>query len=329
MMTKENSIVDAKNRYIELCESETTIPIFSRPWWLDCVSGEYNWGVCLVEKDGEVVASMPYMLKKRLGFNLCTMPLLTHTLGPWIRLSKSKYTNQLSQQKKLMNQLIDQLPEYDYFLQNWHYSQTNYLAFFWKGFQQRTKYTYVIEDLTDLDRVWSGFQSKIKNDIRKARERFKLVIDENLTIDDFIYLNKQVFQRKNITPPYSDEFIISMDQACNENNASKMFIAVDEKGRKHAAVYIIWDHNSAYYILGGGDPELRNSGAGSLCMWEAIKFASMVSRKFDFEGSMIETVESFFRAFGATQKPYFSISHTPSVLLRLRAAWDLVKSRII
>lgn len=55
---------------------------------------------------------------------------------------------------------------------------------------------------------------------------------------------------------------------------------------------------------------LRNSGATSLLMWEAIKFASTVSKKFDLEGSMLEPVERFFRGFGTVQKPYFTISKT-------------------
>jgi hypothetical protein len=47
-------------------------------------------------------------------------------------------------------------------------------------------------------------------------------------------------------------------------------------------------------------------------MWEAIKFASTVTKRFDFEGSMIEPVERFFRAFGAKQTPYFALTHRPS-----------------
>lgn len=45
-------------------------------------------------------------------------------------------------------------------------------------------------------------------------------------------------------------------------------------------------------------------------IWEAIKFASTVSKKFDLEGSMLEPVERFFRGFGTVQKPYFTISKT-------------------
>ena len=74
--------------------------------------------------------------------------------------------------------------------------------------------------------------------------------------------------------------------------------------------------NTAYYLMGGGDPELRNSGATSLVLWEAICRQPEIVEVFDFEGSMIEPIERFCRAFGAVQTPYFRVSHTPSKLLR-------------
>ena len=313
-------MISKKERYKALCEHEKSIPIFSQPWWLDSVAGEDDWDVCLVERGGQTIASMPYVIKNRIGFKLCSMPTLTQTLGPWIRPSAAKYAKQLAQQKELMNQLIQQLPDFDYFLQNWHYSQTNWLPFYWKGFKQSNSYTYVIEDLSDLGKIWSGFRENIRRDIRKASNRFNLLINDSLSVTDFLELNKRVFDRQNKHPPYSEEFVHKLDRSCIENSSRKIFIAIDEDGRKHAGVYIIWDKDSAYYLMGGGDPELRNSGATSLCMWEAIKFASTVVNKFDFEGSMIEPVERFFQAFGAKQQSYCTITKTPSMLLRIRSA---------
>lgn len=61
--------------------------------------------------------------------------------------------------------------------------------------------------------------------------------------------------------------------------------------------------------MGGSDPDLRSSAAISLCMWAAIKFASTVTKILDFEGSIMEPVERFFRAFCAKQTPYFALTH--------------------
>ena len=81
----------------------------------------------------------------------------------------------------------------------------------------------------------------------------------------------------------------------------------------------IADKATGYIIF----PKLEE--AFHLCLWEAIKFASTVTNKFDFEGSMIESVEKYFRSFGAVQKPYFTITKTPSFLLRLKKVSLLLK----
>jgi len=299
--------MELKLLYRGFCSSEPSIPIFSKDWWLDAVCGHDYWGVCVIENGGNVVATMPYYYKKNIfKIQLLSMPLLTQTLGPWISPTSAKYAKKLAREKDLMNELISQLPKFDYFSQNFHYNITNWLPFYWQGFKQTTRYTYAIENLTDLDVIWSNFQSKIRTDIRKAEKQVSVLTD--LPLETFYQTNVKTFERQNIKIPYTFEFIKNIDKTCAGHSARKMFFAVDRQNQIHAVVYIVWDDNSAYYLMGGADPNLRNSGASSLLMWEAIKFASTVTKKFDFEGSMIEPVERFFRAFGGIQKPYFNIS---------------------
>ena len=52
--------------------------------------------------------------------------------------------------------------------------------------------------------------------------------------------------------------------------------------------------------------------------WEAIKFASIAKKIFDFEGSMNENIEKFFRGFNTVQKSYFSITKTNSKLIKAK-----------
>lgn len=303
------------DKYRKLCEQESSIPIFSQAWWLDSVAGE-NWDVVIVEKGNEIHASMPFLLKKKYGVTIITQPALTQNLGPWLRPSDAKYAKRLSREKELMNQLISQLPKHHHFQQNWHFSRENWLPFYWHGFSQYTRYTYQLTSLNDLERVMSGFQENIRREIKKASGRAKITVVEDASLDEFIELNRLVFSRQGMRMPCSPAFIRKIDDAASERGQRKIFIAKDELGTPHAGLYLIWDNDSAYYLMGGGDPKLRSSGATSLCMWKAIQFASTVSKSFDFEGSMIEPIERFFRAFGAKQVPYFHISKTPSRLLR-------------
>jgi hypothetical protein len=292
-----------------------THSIFSQPWWLDAVAPD-RWGEVVIEKGGSVVARLPYVIRKKsFGRTFLEMPKLTKTLGPWLRPYPGKYTNRLSEEKELMTELIARLPPFASFLQNFDYTITNWLPFYWQGFSQTTRYTYVLEDLSNIDQVWNGLRENIKTDIRKSE---KIVsIRNDLSFEDFMTLNRKVFSRQGKDAWYSSEFASRLDAACFANGRRKIFFAEDGKGQLHAAVYIVWDEHSAYYLMGGGDPELRNSGATSLCMWEAIKFAATVTQKFDFEGSMIEPVERFFRAFGARQIPFFQISKINSRVLKV------------
>ncbi len=303
-----------KEKYHELCFSEESIPIFSQDWWLDVVCGSENWDVCIVEKGGEILATMPYYFKKKYGLVFIEQPPLTQTLGPWIRSTNGKYSKILSKQKQLFEELIKQLPNYSYFHQNFYYKINNWLPFYWNGFNQTSRVTYRIENAGSIEKVWEGLQSNIRTDIKKA-QRNNVMLKENPIIDEFIVLNEKVFLRQNKSLPYSKELIKNIYKACVFRNCGKLFLAEDETGQNHAAVYIIWDKENTYYIMGGGDPELRNSGATSFCMWEAIKFSLDKTKSFDFEGSMLEQVEKFFRAFGAIQMPYHSITKSNSKII--------------
>lgn len=311
-----NDYLDNKKKYRELCRKERSIPIFSKDWWLDAVAGD-NWDVALVENNGEVIAALPFVKKKKIIFDVISMPKLTQNLGIWVKYPENqKYANRLSFEKEIYTQLIEQIPYFDYFSQNFHYSMTNWLPFYWKGFEQTTRYTYVIEDISDLGKVYDNFKSNIRGKIKKAQKIVGVELTES--IDLFYELNRKTFERQGIKIPYTLDFLREKDKIVSRNHARKIFVAKDGEGRVHSSLYLIWDSDSSYVHMVGEDPDLRRSGAGILLIWEAIKFTKekIGLNKFDFEGSMIENIESVRRAFGAIQKPYFQITKINSKLLK-------------
>jgi len=164
--------VSGQDCYRHLCNTEPAVPIFSRDWWLDAACGPDGWGVTSVENGDEIIAAMPYHVKHKYGFTFLTQPPLTKMLGPWLRPSLAKYAKMLGEQKRLLQALIDQLPSFDHFAQKWHYHYTNWLPFYWRGFRQTTRYTYVLPDLADEKQLWDGLQDNIRREIRKAENRF-------------------------------------------------------------------------------------------------------------------------------------------------------------
>jgi len=305
-----------REKYRLLCKQHEEIPLFSKAWWLDAVAGENGWDVAIVEKNGDIIAALPYVKKKKLAWTILTLPPLTQNSFLWVKYPPNqKYERRLSYEKEIMFQLIESLPRCHLFNLNFHHSMTNWLPFFWRGFSQTTRYTYIIDNLSDLDHIYTEFHNTVRKNIRKAEKSVEVVTDQDL--EKFYHINKLTFDRQGRKIPYPFELVQRLDEACGVRNCRKIYFAKDDQERIHAAVYIVWDERTAYYLMGGADPKLRNSGAMTLLLWEAMKDVSRTVEKFDFEGSMMEPIERFFRSFGAKQVPYFKVYKFYSVPLAI------------
>jgi lipid II:glycine glycyltransferase (peptidoglycan interpeptide bridge formation enzyme) len=280
--------------------------LFGEAWWLDAVAGAHQWDEVRVESGGRLQARLPFVPKSKFGIRMLGMPPLTQCLGPWIAQGDGKYATELAREQELVEALLAQLPKHDIFRQNFHHAITNWLPWYWQDYRQTTRYTYVLANLSDQEQVWQEMQSNIRREIRKAEDRHKLEVRHDLGVDVLIQTCQKTFERQGIAGP-SEVIIRRIVEACQARNCGQAFFAVDEMKQVHAALFTVWDERTTYYLLGGGDPELRNSGAHSLLMWKAIQHATTVSKSFDFEGSMIQPVERFFRAFGARQIPYHHV----------------------
>jgi hypothetical protein len=307
--------------YRSLVATQQTIPLFSRDWWLDCVCGPQSWDVAIVESAGVIVGAMPfYPTDGRLGRVNLAMPPLTQTMGPWLRYPKEQsQMDRLSFEKEVLTKLIAELPPHDYFMQRFHYSQTNWLPFYWQGFRQTTRYTYVLADLSDIDRVQRGFSHAKRKNIKRARDLVEVKFD--LGADRFYNHLTHTLQQRGEDPHYSCELFGSVHDSVYAHHAGRTIYAEDSSGEIHSALLIIWDTNSAFDLVSTIDMEYRNGGSATLLVLEAIRLASQLTSRFDFEGSMVEGIEHSFRQFGATQVPYFEISR----LSRRERILDLIR----
>jgi len=233
-------------------------------------------------------------------------------------MSNSKPATKLRRQKDDIENLLQQLPSVAYSSLPCHPEITNILPFYWAGYELNVRYTYRLSPISNLEQVWEGLSSNIRSDIRKAKKQVKIEFD--LGTDKFLDVYEKTFKRQKLKLPFNKKFFGNLDYILEGRDCRRQLFAVDHMGRVHAGVYLVWDDRCAYYLLGGGDPDLRSSGATSLLLWKAIELASAKTDIFDFEGSMLEPIERFFRAFGATQTPYYQVTKTSSICLRLAKA---------
>jgi len=285
--------------------------IFEQPWWLEAVAPG-KWSVIEIKNGKDIIARMPYVHKRRFWVHLIGVPDYTQTLGIWIKDTGAKKTRALEQQKKCIYEIIGRLPSrtnIDFYLDH---TCKYVLPFIWKGFHISVAFSYRLEDISDEQKLWNGLRENIRTDIKKARRT--LVIKDDLPLSALFEMQDKTFSRQKRNHKNNRILLERLDVELISRSARKLLCAVDEQQRIHAAGYFVYDEQSCYYLVGGGDPELRNSGATSLLLWEGIRFATTVSKTFDFEGSQIEDIERFFRAFGGEPTPYYHITRLNSVL---------------
>ncbi len=299
-----------KEKYSELLGTEKEIPIFSRDWWLDAVCE--NWDVLLVEKDSNIIASLPYCIYKSKSIKSIKQPPLTQTNGIWIKYPKNQsIEKKLSFEKNVMNSIIDQILnlDIDYFSQNFKYNITNWLPFYWRGFGQTTRYTYIIPniDSIDLEDLFSKFSRAKRKNIKRAETIVETAYGMNAR--EFYEFHSRTLRQQNEKISYTFDTFEKIYNAVIAHDSGQIIYARDENNCIHSALFIIWDENSAYDLISAIDPDYRDSGSVSLLIREIIKYVAAKTKHFDFEGSMIEGVENSFKQFATMQYQYFNINY--------------------
>ena len=235
------------------------------------------------------------------------MPPLTQTLGPWVERSDASPRARSARSTSCSRALEAALPAAHAFVQHFSPTMLNALPFYWAGYRLERPVHLPARGLA-LRGGALGRACAATSGARSARRAgaWRSARTSGSTASTPIWA--KTFARQGLPAPVSLAELERLDAACAARGARAMLFAWDEAGRVHAVSYVVWDAHAAFYLIGGGDPELRTSGASSLLMWESIMRAREITDVFDFEGSMLRPVERFFRAFGGRQTPYLRVS---------------------
>lgn len=278
--------------------------LFEQPWWLDIVAPG-QWSEVLVKgKDDAVIARMPYVM---YGNSVIT-PELTQTLGIWMA---PEAQSDYGTQKKIIQEIFEKLDDKHSVVQTLAPCNQYVLPFRWLGYRMEPRFTYRLSDLSDCNALYQNFNKTAKKNIKYAKNKVEVYTETN--VETLIMMLDRTFSAQKRKNPMSRDLIQRIVQNCEENHCGKYFEARDPAGNIHSCAYFVFDEKVCYYLLGASDSEFRSSGSQSLLLWEGIQFASTHSEVFDFEGSMVEGIENFFRQFGGICTPYYIVSRRPLI----------------
>lgn len=315
-----NDWAQNKEDYRKFCRSHGELPVFFQDWWLDAVCGE-DWNVCLSRDKGKNIQGvLPFYQSTYWGLRVIKMPDLTPYLGVWLHYptKQEKWEAVYRFEKKMITELLQQLPRFAYYAQCHPPQLKNGLPFHWEGFKQETRFSYCLSPVVDETTLFNNLKGSVRTELRKAEAEINIVESEDIQL--FYQLQEASFERQSKPTPYRFEFLSKIDTVLKEKQQRKLLIAKDQAGNPHAGIYLLWDEHTVYNLLQGADPQFGNSGAIKKLLWEGILLAHRQQKSFDFEGGMMKNIEPVFSAFGGTLRPYFRMYKGGNKLFRLLSA---------
>lgn len=123
-----------------------SIPLYMKNWYWDAVCNSDDWDVILNFENDDVESAFPYKYTRRKGMWFIELPWQVATAGIWFRhcYREESKEKELLYQTKQINNIIAQLPKYDFFRINFNHNLFTWHPFYWQGFKATPYYTSVL-----------------------------------------------------------------------------------------------------------------------------------------------------------------------------------------
>jgi Acetyltransferase (GNAT) domain len=253
-------------------------PIFHQLWWQQASAGNELEQVSSTW-DGRVVGQLSFIRRSKFGFRVLNMPPYSHTQGPVLNLPPSKPAKAARNLRRVVKELVDQLPMHDRLHLILDPADKSAFAFAMAGCSVHQDFTFRLEAGTNLEEHWEQMDQKTRNLIRTAGKT--LQIRQNSDIDAFLTMCDK---ERGVSNTHNISALSRLGQAVLDRGQGVILTADDERGRPTASAFLVWDDKLLYYWQSSRDPQTTLPGANNLLVWESMKLALQNGRTFDMDG---------------------------------------------
>jgi len=277
--------------------STNDLPIFLLPQWMDIVAPDWQI-VVSQDKQGQLNGLLPFQRKMKWGMKACVTPWLTPYSGPWTNLEENhRNAKSIGQHQAITNTLVSKLPKSQIYQFKLRPTLFPAHAWYWAGYNLGTKYTYQLK-LDSQENIFSNFKNTIRTALRKIENDINV-----LAIDD--PEEWQNFVLRNGTPHYA---------ALTKGMAYKLFHLKESiclKAISNNSIigvsYFVKTMKTIYYLIGIRNDDEQNLATTAM-LWHIIQEFAGQAFTLDFEGSMLPSVEPYFRRFGGDPVSYLQVT---------------------
>lgn len=274
------------NKYNDCINKALNSRIYAYSWYLDAVTNK-NWDV-LVLNDFEAV--MPLPKRRKYFINYIYLPAWVQQLGVF---SMNKID------ESLIENFIQEIPKKFKLIDVVFNSENSF-----QHKNRNLRSNYILSLNKPYKAIYENFKKGRKGSIKKA-ESFNLELVENYQHTDIIELfklNKGVKLNKS---PSDYELLAVLIKEALILDLVDCIAVLNTNGELIGGAFFLKDKQRITYLFSSINDEGREKQAMSFLLNHMLKKYSNTEYIFDFEGSMINEIASFFKSFGAIKETYY------------------------
>lgn len=300
--------------YGQLC-AEQRIPLLSTASWFAAASIGKDWDVIFIPSaprcTDEIKAALPYHMLCRYGVKAVLMPQLTMLTDIYIRpgADTTALLQQLSEafDQRCRNEHI----AYCYLKGNWPTAFRSALE--QHGFQLQLRHTHQIQPTNHMDQIVAGFSENKRRQYRHAHNLKRI----NLSQEQFYAFHRDCLAERGQKITYSEQLLHAIFTPLLAKQHAALWGAENTDGQLLAALGLVWDDTTCYYLLPTYWRPSSKSGAMAWLTTQAILQAGEQGLIFDFEGGNEGGIARSYREFGGISTTYYSAEKYYNPLLKL------------
>ena len=263
--------------------------VYALSWFLDLIT-ENQWEALVV---GDYDFIMPVPFRKKYGIRYTYRPNFCQQLGVF---AKESNLDPLLLEKFIQELLL----KYKHI----HYPLNHANIGFESNKVHLKKRTNLVLDLDGTyQTIFENYSGNLKKNLQKA-EKANLIMGNNVEADEIITSYKNAWQSLNQIPE-SDYLNFKKIIDFGDKKGISEKLAVSRNNEILACCFLLKYKNRLYYPFSSVTSDGRKYAATAFLINNIVQQYANSDHLFDFEGSDIESVKSFYSKFGPEREYYY------------------------
>jgi hypothetical protein len=305
-------------RWDDCISASTQRMIYAFSWYLDALTtgvGAPHWGGIVAENQGQYVAVMPLVYKKKYGIRYVYQPDYCQQLGI--------FSPGETDLKFVFPAFFEQLTRHFKWVVSYRFNEKNDIELqFPTDLSLIKRYNHVLPLEKPYEEICQNYATDRKINLNRARN-VGWIVEEKPDIRPLIQLHRTHNEEKavggiKLDLTIYDRFANAVDQLKNRGLARIWLARKEGEKSAEAGGLFVLDRDRIVYLFNGASQTGRKQQARLWMINRLIEEFAGQPVLFDFESPAIgaESVKAYYQSFGAESRSYTEISynHLPWLL---------------